>query len=476
LSIIKHNLPTEETQIEIIENDLLLPEYGEAMLYHDAGRFGYVKIGVKDNNGWQDESFRVEELPERLKYLPKHRDSYLTQSEFKGPQKAVSNFLRTQVNFSDCDIYKIPLYQGREPEELRDIFLLFCADNGIPTPSLIVFSGQGLYPKWLFDYPIPYAALIKWRAIQQELLVRLTPLGADPGAIDVSRVLRIENTVNTKTGKFAKVLWVNEDHGKVARWDFDMLADEVLPHTKAELIEMRKKRAEAKKKHGIISSYDSEVLRQELEQANRHIRELSSEGLALARLKDLEIIADDRFGPMGVPQGERDKYIFYASIFIAQFIKNPLQFYPELRAMHQKLTPSLPWNEIQSSTSTAYRKMLDAFAGKKVEYKGRMIEPRYKLKNQTIIEQLQITPGIERKCITIYGREERKRRQQRQKERARREQGVPERKVYILKRHEELQANIEKARGLRAEGKKVKDIVLEMDKSDKTIESYLYQR
>jgi hypothetical protein len=58
LSIIKHNLPTEETQIEIIENDLLLPEYGEAMLYHDAGRFGYVKIGVKDNNGWQDESFR----------------------------------------------------------------------------------------------------------------------------------------------------------------------------------------------------------------------------------------------------------------------------------------------------------------------------------------------------------------------------------------------------------------------------------
>ena len=144
----------------------------------------------------------------------------------------------------------------------------------------------------------------------------------------MSRVLRIENTVNTKTGKFAKVLWVNEDHGKVARWDFDMLADEVLPHTKAELIEMRKKRAEAKKKHGIISSYDSEVLRQELEQANRHIRELSSEGLALARLKDLEIIADARFGPMGVPQGERDKYIFYASIFIAQFIKNPLQFTP----------------------------------------------------------------------------------------------------------------------------------------------------
>jgi hypothetical protein len=476
LSIIKHNLPTEETQIEIIENDLLLPEYGEAMLYHDAGRFGYVKIGVRDNHGWHEEAFRVEELPERLKYLPKHRDSYLTQSEFKLPQKAVSNFLRTQLNFLDCDIYKIPLYQGREPEELRDIFLLFCADNGIPTPSLIVFSGQGLYPKWLLDYPIPYRALAKWKRMQQELLIRLTPLGADPQAISVTNVLRIENTVNTKTGNLAKVIWIDEDHGKVTRWDFDTLADEVLPHTKAELTEMYRKRAEAKKKHGIISSYDSEVLRQELEQANRHNRQLTIEHLALARLKDLEIIANAHFGPMGVPEGERVKFMYIAGAFLAQIIKDPLKYYPELRTMHQKLTPSLPWNEIQSSTSTVYRKMLDAFAGKKEEYRGRKVDPRYFFTNQYLMEQLHVTPAIERKCITIFGRDERRRRQRVYREKARREQGVLDRKVYMLKRHEGLEVNIKKARGLHTEGKSVKDVALEMGKSVETIRSYLYRR
>ena len=52
-----------------------------------------------------------------------------------------------------------------------------------------------------------------------------------------------------------------------------------------------------------------------------------------------------------------------------------------------------------------------------------------------LITKLLILPHLERKIDEIL------------KTRARREQGVPERKVYILKRHEELQANIEKARG-----------------------------
>jgi hypothetical protein len=233
----------EISDVSVIENDLLLPEYGEAMLYHDAGKFGFVKIAVRDNNVWKEEAFRVEELPDRLKHLPRNRDSYLSQSEFRKRQKVVVNFLRTQVNFLDCDIYKIPLYEGRSAEELKDIFLLFCGENGIPTPSLIVYSGRGLYPKWLLDYPVPFKALSKWQSIQHELLTKLRPLGADPQAISVTNVLRIENTVNTKSGEMARVIWVNEDRGKVARWDFDILADEVLPHTKEELLQMRRKQA-----------------------------------------------------------------------------------------------------------------------------------------------------------------------------------------------------------------------------------------
>ncbi len=446
------------------------------MLYHDAGRYGFVKIGVRDKSEWKEEAFLIEELPERLKYLPKHRDSYLTQSEFRTPQKQVSNFLRTQLNFLDLDIYKRPLYRDRSPEELRDAVLLFCADNGIPTPSLIVYSGRGLYPKWLFDAPIPHKALAKWKRVQQELLIRLTPLGADPQAISVTNVLRIENTVNTKSGEFARVIWINENNGNVARWNFDMLADEVLPFSTEQLQEMRRKKAEALKKQGINTGYDQDALRRDIAEANRHNRQLTVEHLALARLRDLEIIANARFGPMGVPEGERDKFIWIGAVFLAQIIKDPLKYYPELRTMHQKLTPSLPWNEIQSSTSTVYRKMLDAFAGKKEEYRGRKVDPRYFFTNQYLMEQLHVTPAIERKCITIFGRDERRRRQRVYREKARREQGVLDRKVYMLKRHEGLEVNIKKARGLHTEGKSVKDVALEMGKSVETIRSYLYRR
>jgi hypothetical protein len=446
------------------------------MLYHDAGRYGFVKIGVRDKSEWKEEAFLIEELPERLKYLPKHRDSYLTQSEFRTPQKQVSNFLRTQLNFLDLDIYKRPLYRDRSPEELRDAVLLFCADNGIPTPSLIVYSGRGLYPKWLFDAPIPHKALAKWKRVQQELLIRLTPLGADPQAISVTNVLRIENTVNTKSGEFARVIWINENNGNVARWNFDMLADEVLPFSTEQLQEMRRKKAEALKKQGINTGYDQDALRRDIAEANRHNRQLTVEHLALARLRDLEIIANARFGPMGVPEGERDKFIWIGAVFLAQIIKDPSQYYNELRAIHRKLTPSLPWGEVQSSASTTYRKMVSALAGKKQEYKGRLIDPRYFFTNQYLIEQLQVTPKIERKCITIYGREERKRRQQKQAEQARREQGVLERKVYLLKKHEQAEANTERAKVMRASGMKVKDIAKEMGKSIEAVRSYLYRK
>jgi hypothetical protein len=120
--------------------------------------------------------------------------------------------------------------------------------------------------------------------------------------------------------------------------------------------------------------------------------------------------------------------------------------------------------------------MVSALAGKKQEYKGRLIDPRYFFTNQYLIEQLQVTPKIERKCITIYGREERKRRQQKQAEQARREQGVLERKVYLLKKHEQAEANTERAKVMRASGMKVKDIAKEMGKSIEAVRSYLYRK
>jgi hypothetical protein len=176
-----------------------------------------------------------------------------------------------------------------------------------------------------------------------------------------------------------------------------------------------------------------------------------------------------------VPEGERDAFMYIAASLLS-IIRNPVQYYNELRAIHQELTPSLPWNEMEASTSTVYRKMKRAWAGEKDIFKGHRVDPRYFFTNEYLINNLRITPDIERKCITIIGNDERKRRQRQQKEQARREQGMQERKVYVLKRQEELETNIAKARQLRDTGKKVKEIAEEMEKGASTIESYLYRR
>jgi hypothetical protein len=457
--------------------DLFPSEHGEAMLYHDAGKYGFVKIGVKYNGTMREEGFPVAELPERIKYVPKNRDSYLTQAEFKRPRKCITDFLRTQLSFLDLDVYNMLQYKGRSPEELRDALLLHCSDNGIPLPSLIVFSGRGLYPKWFYDYPIPYGALAKWKRVQNELLTRLASFGPDRTKIHVGTILRIENTVNTKSGEVARVIWVNEDHGKVARWDFDTLADELLPLSREQLKEMRRKREEAySKKGGSTTDEERETLRRAIEEANRHNRQLAIDHLALGRLYDLETIAKARFGPTGeVPEGERMNFMFVGAVCLSQIIKDPSQFYYELQTLYRKFAPSLRWPEVQSATSTIYRQTARALAGEKVIFNGRTVDPRYRLTNLYLLWLLHVTPEIERRNVTIIGREERKRRQRERAERVRREDGVLDIKTYKLKRQEDAEASGERAKALRAEGKNIADIARVLGKSVETVRSYLYR-
>jgi DNA-binding NarL/FixJ family response regulator len=88
---------------------------------------------------------------------------------------------------------------------------------------------------------------------------------------------------------------------------------------------------------------------------------------------------------------------------------------------------------------------------------------------------LHVTPEIERRNVTIIGREERKRRQRERAERVRREDGVLDIKTYKLKRQEDAEASGERAKALRAEGKNIADIARVLGKSVETVRSYLYR-
>ncbi len=70
------------------------------------------------------------------------------------------------------------------------------------------------------------------------------------------------------------------------------------------------------------------------------------------------------------------------------------------------------WSEERAAgkLSSVIRRTFGAFAGEKVEYQGRRVDPRYRFSNQRIIEELEITGEEEREMRTIISDNERRRR------------------------------------------------------------------
>jgi hypothetical protein len=202
----------------------LFDKTDEANTYHDAGRRGFFSLLTKWENGKRQSSYPLTEMVAVLNMVDITRDTWLTQAEFMRPNRRIVNLLRIGLLFVDLDTYKMPWSQGKTLEELVASVIYFCqVEEGLPIPSLMVYSGRGLQAKWLLDGTIPRQALPRWNACQCQLVDKLAELGADPGAKDASRVLRLVNTVNTKSGNVCRVVHVQEEGGKPARYNFEYL-------------------------------------------------------------------------------------------------------------------------------------------------------------------------------------------------------------------------------------------------------------
>lgn len=96
--------------------------------------------------------------------------------------------------------------------------------------------------------------------------------------------------------------------------------------------------------------------------------------------------------------------------------------------------------------------------GEMVEYAGVQVDPRYRWRNDTLIQRFGITPDEERRLATIVSRGEARRRDAERDTRRRREVGAVTREFY--------EGNAEQkratARLLRAQGKSWAEIAAEL--------------
>ena len=419
----------------------------EAQMFHDSSRAGYFSILVDVNGQKRQSSHRLSDMPNVIELIDKTRDTWISQAEFIRPNRRVVNLARVGLLFADLDTYRTDWAQGRSPEQLADSVLYHCHQEGIPTPSLLIFSGRGIQAKWLLEGTLPRAALPRWNACQRYLIDRLKPAGADVGAKDASRVLRLVETVNSKSNEICRVVHVeNGADGQPVRYNFEYLAEMLLPVARWGIEKQKQERDERQKRKQLklLDGY----------KVSSNLRGFSGRQLAWHRLEDLRTLATLRGG---VSEGDRMRHLFWRLNFLLlSGATNSSLMYHEAATLAREVDSG--WGYNSKELMTLYSKAKQYEAGEKVSFGGKDFAPLYTPRNDTLINLFEITDTEQRELRTIISKGMALERDKDRKQVARRAAGAVDRDTY-LEAASDKQAE---AQALRAQGLSVRAIAAQM--------------
>jgi len=417
----------------------------EFSAYHDISKYGYFSVlhdtGRINSRGYpikQQESFLLRDMPDVLKHWSGTSNSWISQAEFKKPNRRAVNMLRVGLAFIDLDYYKIDNLRGKTPDYVLNQVFARCVERQIPLPNLVVYSGRGLQIKWLFGHTLPRKALIRWNRLQSTLIETFKDLGADPVARDVSRVLRLVDTYNSKSRRLVEVILHDQQH----RYQFDAMCDQVFEYSRAEIQAFRE---EAKNKR--------EARQFKLIEGGRNttgLRSFSGNQLAWDRLHDLRRLTELRGG---VVEGERMKTLFWQLNFLLlSGATNPNQMYLEAQQLAYQLDPN--WKMDTGDLSTLYQKSKQHANGETVVLNGQEYSSLYTPRNDTLIDLFEISLNEQQLLRTIISPDEAKSRHRARDEKRRRESGAVTREEYEAR----SRSRAEQAKELKKEGYKGKEI------------------
>lgn len=451
-------------------------ELDEPFAYHDPNRGGFVALLRPNAAGDRVQtSVQLARLPGYLQRLNKGQDHWIAQCEFFKPNRRVVNLWHMPVAFVDLDTYKAPHLAKLSPTSLREVLLDVCDQEGVPYPSLVVFSGRGLQAKWVLDPPVPRAALPRWTAVQAELQRRLKTLHSDTQAMDASRVLRLVGSWHSKSKEKVRVLYTHALPAKgshvradgLAVYNFDVLADNLLPISRAELARLRELRDQDFVMRDIAQ--DRRFNQQQrlvvinggatpgCKSANPNLRPFLPHQLAWDRLDDIRKLVELRYGTDGAPPGRRNLYLFLAACFLAHAVIVP-SLKEEIRELATHIAPTWSEAELQSCISSVVSRAEASARGQTISYDGRELDPRYRWSNQKLLEVLEVTDAEACHLKTIISEEHARERAADRSRQRRRQAGALPQHEYT----ESLEQSRAAARLLRAQGRSYGQIAEEL--------------
>lgn len=427
---------------------LLFDPADEAALYLQPMGGYFALLVVQADGTKRQELYPVSVLEQVLLLLDLKRDSWISQAQFWTALRRVLNVKSLCLTFLDIDYYKgdYDWARGRTPEQVAESFMAICDAEGIPRPSIIVHSGRGIQPKWLYDKPIPRQALPRWNALERHLIEVFAPYGVDAAVRDAARVLRVVQTVNSRAGTICRVVAMTPgEDGRPCLYGFDYLC-EFLPKVRPD-----------KRKSKIIVPEEKKIIVPD--------NGFDARSLAWARLEDMRTLCRMRGG---IREGMRMNFLMYSMCFLGLSNQvTPDTFYREASLLAHEIDPT--WNLRLGDLRTVYERMLRSRRGERVEFNGRLYVPLYTPRSETLINLFEITTEEMSGLNSIVTPEERRKRHAVSQEKSRRAAGVSPREEYESR----SQARRERARALRREGLSIRRIAEEMGLSKSQIQRYL---
>jgi hypothetical protein len=185
------------------------------LLHHDSthkrGNIAYFRSIKKEIDSKDHKLLSYEDLLNKADELIGLKDVYISPNTFWGHNRKYDNLWQLRSLFVDLDIDKHNEKNNTNLtyKEAYYIFLEMVAAGKIPRPSMIVYSGRGLHIYWRIK-DAPKKAAIWWQEIEDKLIKKLKDLGADTAVRDVTRVLRLPGTVNSKNNKVCEIWFTDK--------------------------------------------------------------------------------------------------------------------------------------------------------------------------------------------------------------------------------------------------------------------------
>ncbi len=386
----------------------------------DSKKSGYVctlKLPEKIQNFWG-----LNDVENLLKFAAQDEESdlYLSLNAFEyGNRKSFALKQIRNVGI-DLDIHNKKLPLADAIDKLRGLIF----KGVIPNPNLLIRSGRGLQLIYSIENGASPKMAYMSRYITSQYLSMLSEFGADTQTTDVTRVLRMPNTVNQKNKARTSVeIWNRREFSLEELYDY--------------CVPMEQPKKQRRSSTGRIAMLP----------ARKGVIDLYS--LNTKRKDDLERLLTLRGGIMeawdekaGSIKGRRNVFMYTYGFTVGLINKTQAGTLLFARQANERFAEPLPIGELERAVKSGYKDAAAFFlAFKENEYtmKGlpwNLIKPK---KSTTVINELGITPEEMEQMDTLISAPVRRKRNTGRKREARRSAGVQPRERYLADQQEQTE-------------------------------------